>query len=63
MTDDAVSMIAQAAAEPSLDELGRRARQIRAMEEPSESDLRDLVLFYRRERASWGSKQEREEDE
>lgn len=51
---DAVALIADAATEPTLDELARRAREVAAMAEPSEADLRDWIKFWRADRAAWG---------
>lgn len=59
---DAIALIEVAAQQPSLDELGRRARQTLANQEPSEADLRDLAEYWRRSRAAWGARKEEKVD-
>jgi hypothetical protein len=54
-TEDAVSLIAQVALEPSLDELGRRAL---ALDNPSDADRLVMIEHFRRQRALWGAKGE-----
>lgn len=59
---DALALIEVAAQAPSLDELARRARQVLAMQEPSEADLKDLCVYWRAQRASWGARKEEKAD-
>ncbi len=52
-TEDAVSLIQTASEEPSIDELARRARQVLALAAPTEAEERDLISYWRAQRASW----------
>ncbi len=53
MNKDAIALIEEAAQEPSLDELARRARQVLALAAPTEAEERDLIAYWRAQRASW----------
>lgn len=57
---DAIWLIEEAAQEPTLDELARRARQVAALAEPTDADLEDWVRFFRAERAAWKNKKDAE---
>lgn len=57
MPDDALSLINAVAEAPcSMDELGRRARAIKALAAPSRADALILIEHERRKRATWGAK-------
>lgn len=59
---DAISLIKSAAAEPSLDELARRAREVLALQAPSDTDLADLVRYWRLQRAALGKREAKVEE-
>lgn len=60
---NAASLITEVAQEPSLDELGRRARASLAEPEPSDADLHAQIAWFRASRATWGVKSQAEESE
>lgn len=60
---EALELIDSVASNPSLDELARRARQTLANPNPSEEDEKVMIEFWRRQRASWGQKQEKDDDD
>lgn len=60
---DALEMMTEAAKEPSLDELAKRARAVLAMQAPSDSDMLVLAEHWRRQRSSWGTGAVKVEDE
>lgn len=58
MDKQALELISEAALAPSMDELARRAREVLALKAPTDADMRDLVAYWRAQRATQGLKGE-----